>query len=504
MKKWGAILALTPVLIAIFLGGLFGINYLRVNKVSEREQWRLTEYGVFDPIVINDVLILSVSQSEDRNEWYCLYGLNKSTGEILWSTHELGISYIEEAKRLGITPMVDMKVVSHIGDIIYTVLRYFDEKDNLKYVLFALRSNDGTVLWQADGAVDYDSFLNSVIETNQIFLGDNEGNLVALDSETGKELWRQKVYDGYYWDRDLFTYHNNAILVVDPSSQMRAFSAERGDVLWESETVCSSSFDSIYIFNATLFCAIKSSDQLQITAIDLETGKQRWSLLYNDVSEYRLSFSFLNQLILSIKTYEGGINDFHKLARLIVIDEFTGDIAWQFNEDVAHGDLYYLINDGTVFVGTEDGFLYNLDCSNGKIIWQAETEYFPIFFNVQDNSLIAIFEEHFVTAYDPLTGSRKWILDLGIDHSWYIVGDDILAIDNNRLFIVGNYKKKIYAVDLESGKILWSWEHFWPARADLEINLVDDTYLYVEQSPRWSYWSKLFGEHWFFALKIKP
>jgi outer membrane protein assembly factor BamB len=513
MKKWGAILVLTPVLIAIFLGGLFGVNSLRVNKVSEREQWRTAEYTVSDLLVVNDMLILHDSRPDSPDECDCLYALNKLTGEILWSNHELAIPYIKEAKRLGIDPMVNVYIVSHIGDILYANLSYFDKEDNLKYVLFAMRSNDGTVLWQADGVIDYDSFSKSAIETNQIFMGDNEGNLLALDSETGKELWRQKVYDGYYWEEGLglFAYRNNAILVIDSSSHMRAFSAERGDVIWESESLCKRDLDRNYIFNATLFCTISSPNyQLRITAIDLETGKQRWSLSlpYSDVHEYGLSFSSRNQLFLSIKTYEGGMNDFHTLAKLIVIDEFTGDIEWQFNEDVAHGDLYYLINDDTVFVGTEDGFLYNLDCSNGKIIWQAETEYFPVFFAVQDNSLITFFSERFVAAYDPLSGNRKWILDLGMDH-WYIMSryvysQDSLAIHDNLLLIVGNHEKTIYAVDLESGEILWSWEHFWPAPARLEISLVDDTYLYVEQYDLWSYWRKLFGNHWFFALKINP
>jgi len=536
MKKWVAIIILTPVLIAIFLGGFFGVNYLRVNKVSERVQWRITEYGVAYPIVVNDVLILNASRSDDRDECFCLYGLNKSTGEILWSTNDLAVPYIEKAKRLGTDPRTDMEVVAYIGDIVYANLRYWDKEDNLKYVLFAIRSNDGTVLWQADGVIDYDSFSKSVIETNQIFMGDNEGSLLALDSRTGKEMWHKKVYDGDYWDSNLFMYYENAIFVLNSSTeclidycyfpinananeyyQIDAFSAETGELLWKSVRIYRGNgkyniynyrnFERIYAFDETLYvkshAVIEDTDKL-ITAINTKTGEERWKLQFQDVAEFRIDASAENETYFLTRTYEGGPNDFHKLSGFTAVDKFTGKVIWQFNENALHGDLEYLISDSVIYIGAEDGYIFALDSHTGNIIWQAETGYFPIYFAVRGDSLVTVYEERFIASFDLKTGSKNWILDLDIDSYWYVLSDEILEIDDKYLYIAGNYQKKIYAVDLETGKILWSWEHFWPVRADLEINLVDDNYLYVEQNPRWSNWSKLFGEHWFFALKIKP
>jgi len=534
MKKWAVILILTPVLIILLALEVFGINSLKINKVDERENWRITAYGVSDPVVINDVLILSGSQSDDRDECYCLFGLNKSTGEILWSTHQLAIPYIEEAKRLGLDPRMDMEVVSHIDGIIYANLRYFDEEDDVKYVLFAIRSKDGTVLWQADGAVDYDSFSKSVIETDQIFIGDNQGNLLALDSKTGEELWAQKIHDGYYWERGWITYDNNAIFALTFSSeclifhcgyplnendyyQIKAFNAKTGNLVWKSTPLYrgigsdgQNGYRIIYshqIFGDILYVESRpstSESERLVTAIDLETGVQRWEIHFTDTNRLQISTSSRQEVFFLTTFFGGGINKLPRSSKITAVDKFTGKVIWRFNENALRGELVYLVNDNAVYIGVEDGYIYALESGTGNVIWSIESGYLPIHFVRKQDSLFVFYEEGFVTALDPKTGAMKWTTDLGIDRFWKTLNHEIFQMDDKFLFVSGNFRKTIFAVDLETGEILWSWEHFWPVRADLEINLVDDNYLYVEQNPRWSNWSKLFGEHWFFVLKINP
>lgn len=159
-----------------------------------------------------------------------------------------------------------------------------------------------------------------------------------------------------------------------------------------------------------------------------------------------------------------------------------------------------------MYVGTKDGFIFSLDSTTGKIIWQNETGHFPIHFIVNGNALIIIYEEQYVSVLDPTTGFQKWRLDLGIGKSWSVLGEDVLEINNNTIFIAGNNNQKIYAIDINTGNQLWSWTHFLPTRSKYEIGLLDKDVLYVDQMPRWNFWipDYLVGSGWYFALKAEP
>lgn len=525
MKKWFAISLATIFIFAVFYGIYIYYSYSRAMTKSERELWRITEYTVSDPVIVNDLFIFNGSKVGSSTDCFCLYAVNKLTGEIIWTTEEFAVPYIEEAKRLRLDdPRVDMKVISQAGNVIYINLSYWDSEDNYKHTLFAIRSNDGKALWKADGAIDIDSFSNSIAETNQIFIGDNQGDLLAIDSNTGKELWRQKIYQDYSWDRGWFTHYNNSVLVLTYSSEciispcgdlvyekeyfeIIALTAKTGKLLWKSAPLYNRLFYSSSTIDDTLYIEsrpIDGEDNRYATAMDLVTGELRWDLLFQDANEFRINTSTINVAFISITSYKGGINDFRKLSKFIAVDEFTGKIIWQFNTDVSHGDLSYLINDDFVYIGTKDGFVYALESTTGNVIWQTETKYFPVHFAIKGNSLITIYEERFVVALDLKTGSIKWIADTGTDSYWYVLDEEIYKISDKYLYIAGNYKMKVYAIDLETGNILWSWEHPLPVSSEYEINLMDNDGLYVSQQPDSSFWNRYFGTEWFFALKIEP
>ncbi len=231
-------------------------------------------------------------------------------------------------------------------------------------------------------------------------------------------------------------------------------------------------------------------------------------MIYPDAHSFSLEAGPTGEALFIIKTFEGGFEDFHKLAKLIAVDEFTGKPIWHFNKDLAYGDFDYRIKGNDLYIGTEDGSVYSLDIPTGNIIWQTEIGDFPYPYVIQGNSLIAIHEEKYVSAFDVKTGSKKWKLDLSIDDSWSIFWDEILENNSNTLFIVGKNNQRIFAIDIDTGNQIWTWRHFRPTGSGYEILFYDNNVIYVDQRPKRSVFGLFLPYHfarddWFFAIKTE-
>jgi outer membrane protein assembly factor BamB len=498
MKKWVVIILTAMFCLVVTYGIVIGVFYFKTNEKSERELWRSTDYIVQQAVATNDQFIFSGRKADRSIDCDCIYATNKLTGKIIWSTEEIEKPYMKEASQLeGNLPPVSsyIEMASPKQDVIFISLMY-DWEDTIKSALLAVRSNDGKLLWKVDGEVDSGSFANSVLEKNQIFVFDEQGDLLAINSDTGKEIWRRNVYQ-YYDSADIwFRYYKDTVFTFNKKTdqKIKAFNAETGQSPWESDRFGSERWN-IHVFNKTIYLVSPPlNNNKLVTAIDLETGKKRWDMIFPDVSEFSMAAGSNNEVLFLDKKYEGGYENFHKLAKLIVVDEFTGQSLWKFNENLSHGDLHYHINNSTVFIGTEDGYIFSMDSATGNVILQNETKQFPIPFAVAGNDLIVVYKENYISVLDTKTGLQKWKLDLGVSESWSILGEDILGVNSNTIFVAGNYNQRIYAIDINTGNELWSWSHFLPVWSKYEIELIDNV-LYVDQ------WSD-YGWY-YFALKTE-
>lgn len=536
MKKWvGRILKIIALMTTIY-GVMFGIFYLKTTAPSERELWKNTDYTVSRPIVVNDLFIFRGSKKERSIDCYCLYAVNKSTGEIVWSTEKLAKPYMQEVQRLGLGSSdffsvgTGIEFVSQAKDIIYVSLNYSASDYGSKYVLFAIRSEDGEIMWKVDGVADSISFSDSITEINRIFVVNDQGDLIAIDSLTGEEVWRRNVYPIYDEDYTWFTFRKDTVVVSTHSSkclkccctftsdeqqyeQLAAYSAETSQPLWETARLDSG---RIYTINKTLYMVsrpwessseIDKRDDNLVTAMNLETGRKRWDLIFQNAHEFEVTAGAKNETLFFIRTYEGGSENFHELAKLIVVDEFTGTSIWRFNDDFSQGNLGYLVNDNLVYIGSENGFVYSLDSTTGNTIWQTEAGDFPFHFVIQDKTLIAVHEGRYVSAFDIKTGFQKWKLDFGVDEGWSIFWDDILEKNSKTVFVAGS--RRIYAIDINTGDELWTWSHFRPTDSEYEFGLVDNDVLYVSQNPNRSIIDffmpyNFVYDDWYYALKTEP
>ena len=144
--------------------------------------------------------------------------------------------------------------------------------------------------------------------------------------------------------------------------------------------------------------------------------------------------------------------------RFVALDEFTGDLIWEFQtEDVVRSPP--TVADGKVFFGSHDAYFYALDADTGDLVWK----YGPIDqgeFNVGIWTIgtvvadgLVIFGAEDVYALNADTGDLVWRQDFAGGYDWAL---GTASIGNTLL--VPSLDSKLYALNLKTGDQLWSYE----------------------------------------------
>ena len=520
MKKWQKTL-LVIAIISITYGSIASIFYLKINNPTVREKWRLTEHSVFNSVSVNDLLIFdSPNFSLDCD---CIYAINQITGDVQWDTEELAKPYIKpyfEDFILSVNTNIEATTTEMV------IITLYARSDEKRY-LFALDGDSGEVIWGYE--VGIDSILFDKNTEKYLFIVEDSGDLVALEINTGEELWRQnldinengefgiidEVYQNTLIIRNLFSECDSCLFKVDKTRyhQFEAYNMETGKKLWESNFVprgrTTIKNENLFVVSDPWETHPKYRDDLVVT-LNLNTGEKIWDDVFQDADEMSVETTIYGDVVFLTKTYAGGFSDFHKMTAIRIVDGNNWETKWEFNSDFLHGDLGYLSHDETFYIGAEDGYVYALENSSGKVIWEVETGGFPLEFIIRDNILVAIHKEAFVSGVDLKTGALMWHVDIGIDDRWASLDIPIKAYDENRLYVAGNHNQKVYAIDIKTGDIAWTWDHFRLADVEYEIVGLEDETLYVSQNPKSNIgpppFMPFYFSHgdWLFALETSP
>jgi outer membrane protein assembly factor BamB len=257
----------------------------------------------------------------DRN-FYCL---DAGTGEKVWEF---------KAGRL-----ISLDAAMHCGVI------YFSSFDHNLYAL----TLDGVLVWKFDcgdipGSVGY--------HDGTVYVGSRNGNLYAVDSRTGKEVWRFRtsgpvaaqplVHRGMV----LFGSWDHSFYCLDLKGRLKwrfRCGHEAGAATVSGDTVYFGSFDC------------------NIYALSLG-GKLRWKYTAKTpiYSTYKPVIS-------------GGMLYFGLKDNCIYsIDSSTGKEIWRFaTKDMV--SMIPLVHGGVLYAGSCDGNMYALDAGTGKEIWRFHT-----------------------------------------------------------------------------------------------------------------------------------
>ena len=188
-------------------------------------------------------------------------------------------------------------------------------------------------------------------------------------------------------------------------------------------------------------------------AIDSQTGKSIWK--YEATDSIKSSPSVKDGIIYFGDS--GGI--FH------AVDTATRKKKWQYTTEGEIISSANLAGDRVLF-GSYDGFLYCLNIKNGELVWKYETEgYVHGTPAVYEDFVIVTGCDSYMRVINIADGTQKQQVNLS---AYVAASPAILGIITDRKNKVisraycGTYGNEILGIDLNSGEIVWRYQH--PAR----------------------------------------
>ena len=296
-----------------------------------------------------------------------------------------------------------------------------------------------------------------------IYIGSEDKNLYAIDVQTGKKLWKFTTggavhsspsvfndvvyfgsFDGYYYAVDAKTgtekwrFKTGGEKWIDSREAGFPFSGNQPD-LWQfflsSPVVKPNAKAGIVYFG--------SSDGF-IYAVDAENGTEKWK------------FKTEGPVHSSPALYKGKLLVGSWDNNLYALDAQSGQELWRFQtgaKAMMHGiqaSPCVDVGNGSVYFGARDAFFYSINVETGALNWKYSANHSWILSTagVEDGTVYVGTSDSFLfLALDANTGKEKYRLTA----NGYIYSSPALA-DHTAFF--GDFTGKMFAVDMQTGQKL--------------------------------------------------
>ncbi|CAB3394059.1 PQQ-binding-like beta-propeller repeat protein [Kyrpidia spormannii] len=321
------------------------------------------------------------AESDDAH----LYALDAKTGQLLWQAGPT-------VNALMGNPIVgDGLVYVTAGDTGFSfsqVLKFMLSQGKMQLVrgltysaIYAYDQKTGRLVWRQD--FQGNAMPTPALVDHAVYEATGDGHLYAFDSKTGKSLWTtglggfDSMSSANYW-RDPETGRVEIIVGVSDANNVVAVDAQTGKVLWKQPT-------TLNIFNTGMGDNTPTVDQenglvfqdsvvdndpktntvdLAIYAMDARTGKMVWSTKLGRGSSppaYKAGVAMVHDGVV----YVGS----PATSRYYALDEKTGHVLWTFHfqnsgpAGAGRGSAVYAYDRLWVAAGPK---VYALDPKTGK------------------------------------------------------------------------------------------------------------------------------------------
>ena len=257
-----------------------------------------------------------------------------------------------------------------------------------------------------------------------IYVGSTDGNLYAIDSESGKQKWKFQaksrvpsspaVSNGTVY----FTAYDGSLYAVDAST---------GGLKWKFQTGGERRFAGRHLH-----------------------GVQPVAETMPDPFDCYLSSPVVWNGAVFFGSGDGNVYS---------LNAASGAVNWKFKTgDVVHASP--ALANGTIFVGSWDSYFYAIDASTGQEKWRFKTGEDPdiqnqvgiqssgavvegmVYFGCRDSHLYAL---------DESTGQKRWAFSA--KGSWVVASP---AVHDGKVYFATSDSSLIYALDAKSGEVLHS------------------------------------------------
>ncbi len=210
-------------------------------------------------------------------------------------------------------------------------------------------SSFGRLLWpfETDGPL----IGGVAVAEGAIYFGSDDGNVYALDPETGRSIWRTPFETGDgVWSTPAV--EGDVVYVTSLDQNLYALDAATGAELWSFRT--GAGVASPPVVNVEAGLVYVSGFDSRLRAIDTETHEERWSLKADN-------WFWTRPLVADGVLFAGNLD-----GNVYAVDALTGDPVWAAPFPT-EGPVRSapVIAGGTLIVVDRDGNVYGIDPSDG-------------------------------------------------------------------------------------------------------------------------------------------
>jgi outer membrane protein assembly factor BamB len=196
-----------------------------------------------------------------------------------------------------------------------------------------------------------------VVAGDLVIVNSREAGDFGLALADGSERWHYET-EGRVW-YDPLPAGNLALVLTD--DRLLALEIDSGDERWSAPLVQGDLFGRLATDETRVYAAVNDT----LFAVNLETGKQHWTLQQGD--------GWLSPALAEGVLYAGNLD-----GSVYAIDAGSGDVVWQFQPDDAPlAETYWsgpAIADGTVYIGNTNQIVFAIDAADGSEQWRFATE----------------------------------------------------------------------------------------------------------------------------------
>lgn len=301
-------------------------------------------------------------------------------------------------------------------------------------------------VWQQDigeGAGETFLKLSPGISPNKIFVAEHGGDIKALDSSNGKQLWSTDADTPISGGPG---YGDTQIYVGTSEGEVLAYSISEGKQVWRTRV---SSEVLATPREANNIVVIRTIDG-KIHGLNSADGTTLWNY---DRSAPVLTLRGTSAPVIEgnavIAGFDGG--------KLVAIDLYTGKLLWETSIAIGRGqtdlermvdiDAEPLILEGIIYVSTFQGGIAAVDFDSGGILWTRDIASHAGMSADRNNLYITDDNSH-VWAIDLINGSSIWKQEK-------LEGRAVTAPANiDQLVVVGDLEGYLHWMEKDSGEFV--------------------------------------------------
>ncbi len=264
-------------------------------------------------------------------------------------------------------------------------------------------------LWKTSVGVGYDEqFINlrPAILDGRLFIADRKGRVVALDAETGEEIWEVKTGVAASGGPGV---GEGLVLLGTSDAEVLALDADSGELVWKADV----SSEVLSVPQIDLDKVIVQAADGNVTALSAVDGEQLWV--------YDRSVPALTLRGTSTPAVQHGlvIAGFAS-GKLVALSADKGFVAWETGIAIPEGrseierivdiDGDPIVVGGAIYVTTFQGRIAVVDIQDGNPGWKRDMSS-HVGLGVDFSNVYVTDEDSFVWALSRGSGASEWKLE---------------------------------------------------------------------------------------------